>query len=128
MRISSQRFEKLVFDVADEILERLPPELRADAGQVVLHVAEWPTPEQLADLDVEAGGALYGLYEGVPLVERHADSVRLAPDRITLFQGPLQSLARTETELRAQVQRTLVHELAHYFGRTDEELMQRGLY
>lgn len=126
MRISQKRFEELVFAAANEILERLPSELRADAEQVILDVAEWPTQEQLAH--VEPGLMLYGLYEGVPLVERHADSVLLAPDRITLFQGPLQAGARTETELKAQLQHTLIHELAHHFGRTDEELLERGLY
>lgn len=128
MRISPQRFEKLVSAVADEILAHLPPNLRADAEQVILNLEEWPRPEQLAALELDAGGTLYGLYEGVPLVERRADSVMLVPDRITLFQGPIQSSARTETELKAQVRRTLIHELAHYFGRTDEELMERGLY
>ncbi|MBI3763958.1 MAG: metallopeptidase family protein [Chloroflexi bacterium] len=126
MRITQKRFEELAFAAAAEILERLPPELRFDAEQVILDVAEWPTPEQLAG--VEPDLTLYGLFQGVPLVERHADSILLAPDRITLFQGPLQAGARTETELKAQVNHTLIHELAHYFGRTDEELMERGLY
>ena len=128
MRISPQRFEKIVFAVADEILAGLSSELRADAEQVILNLEEWPRAEQMAALHLDAGGTLYGLYEGVPLVERRADSVMLSPDRITLFQGPIQSSARTETELKAQVRRTLIHELAHYFGRTDEELMERGLY
>jgi len=69
---------------------------------------------------------LLGLYEGVPLVDRHADSLLVVPDRITLFRRPLQSLARTEVELRQRVRRTLIHELAHFFGRDEDELAARG--
>jgi predicted Zn-dependent protease with MMP-like domain len=128
MRLSAERFEQIAFAIAEEILRELPPELRADAEQVILQIEAGPSPEQQAALDLEPGSTLYGLYEGVPLVERHADSVLLVPDRITLFQGPLQAAARTETELRLQVRRTLIHELAHFFGRTDEELLARGRY
>ena len=128
MRLSAERFEKIVFALAEEILRELPPDLRADAESVILLIEEQPTPEQRRAFDLEAGSTLYGLYEGVPLVNRHVDSVLLYPDRITLFQGPLQAAARTEAELRAQVRRTLIHELAHFFGRTDEELLERGKY
>ena len=128
MRLSRDRFEQLAFAAADEILARLAPELRAEAEQVILEIEEWPTPEQIESFDLKPGQTLYGLYHGVPLVERHADSVLLAPDRITLFHGPLQAAARTEIELRAQIRRTLIHELAHHFGRTDDELIERGAY
>ena len=50
----------------------------------------------------------------------------LHPDRITLFRLPLQSLARTEAELRRQVRKTLIHELGHFFGYDEEELRARG--
>jgi predicted Zn-dependent protease with MMP-like domain len=95
---------------------------------VILEIADAPTPEQLRALEAEPGSSLYGLYEGVPLVERHVDGVLFQPDRITLFQGPLQAGSRTEAELKLQVTRTLIHELAHFFGRTDEELLARGRY
>ena len=128
MRLSPERFEQIAFAIADEILAELAPELRADAEQVILQIQDHPSPEQRAALDLGPGGVLYGLYQGVPLVERHADTVLLFPDRITLFQGALQAGARTEAELRRRVRRTLIHELAHFFGRTDEELLARGKY
>ena len=118
MRISSERFEQLVFETAAEILARLPPDLRALAETVVLEVEEAPAPGE--------GRDLLGLYEGVPLVERHADSVLLEPDRITLFQRPHESMARTEVELRRQIRRTLIHELGHFFGFDEDELERRG--
>ena len=122
MRISPERFEQMVLDVADEVMAKLPPDLRAEAETVVLDIKDWATPEQ-AD---GPPGWLLGLYEGVPLVERHVDWALLQPDRITLFQGPLQRLARTEVELRRQVRRTLVHELGHFFGFGEDELEKRG--
>jgi predicted Zn-dependent protease with MMP-like domain len=128
MRIEPERFEKLVFDAADEVLEQLPPHLRRDAEQVILEIEQWPTDEQMQPIDGLPGGTLLGLYQGIPLVQRHANTILLVPDRITLFQGPLQAGARTESELKRQVLRTLIHELAHFFGRTDEELIERDRY
>jgi predicted Zn-dependent protease with MMP-like domain len=121
MRVMPERFEQLVFEEAEALLARLPPDLRAEAETVILQVED--------EADAEPGGErrmLLGLYEGVPLVERHADSVLLQPDRITLYRLALQSLARTEVELRRQVRRTLIHELAHFFGRDEDELRARG--
>lgn len=118
MRLSLERFEELTFEIADEILAALPPDLRAEAETVMLEVEESPAPGQ--------GRNLLGLYEGVPLVERHADAVLLEPDRITLFQQPHQAMARTEVELRRQIRRTLIHELGHFFGFDEGELKRRG--
>lgn len=115
MRLAPQRFEELAVTVAADLLDGLPPELRAEAATVTLAIAaEAPDPDLLA------------CYEGVPLVERSADSVLWEPDRITLFQQPLQNMARTELELRLQLRRTLIHELAHFFGFSEDELEQRG--
>ncbi|HLE29219.1 MAG TPA: metallopeptidase family protein [Anaerolineales bacterium] len=121
MRLSRERFEELTFEIAEAVLDELPPDLRAEAETVVLEIADQATPEQ-----TQGRGALLGLYEGVPLVERHADSTLLQPDRITLFREPLQALARTEVELRRQIRKTLIHELGHFFGFDEDELHARG--
>ncbi len=104
------------------MLAQLPPDLRAEAETVVLMVEDRSARDERA----APGLMTLGLYEGVPLVERHADSTVLAPDRITLFRLPLQSLARTEVELRRQMRRTLIHELGHFFGFDEDELRARG--
>jgi predicted Zn-dependent protease with MMP-like domain len=122
MHTTPARFEQLAFDEADAILAQLPPALRADAETVLLVIEDQAGPAH----DPGPGHLLLGLYEGVPLVERHADSARLFPDRITLYRLPLQSLARTEVELRQRLRRTLIHELAHFFGRDEAELAARG--
>ncbi len=121
MQLAAQRFEQLVLDIADEVVGRLPPELRTEAETVMLDVADWPSEAQDPD-----GDGLLGLYEGVPLVERGPDDVLLAPDRITLFRGPLLELCADEAELRREIRVTLVHELGHFFGYDEDELERRG--
>ena len=122
MRLTHDRFEQLAFDIAAEILEKLPPDLRAEAETVLLEIAETPTHEQAT----RDGLMLLGLYEGLPLIARHANTTLLQPDRITLFQNALQAMARTEVELRAQIRKTLIHELGHFFGFDEDELEARG--
>ena len=121
MRISPERFEALAFEEAEAVLAQLTAELRAEAETVLLLVEDQSDRDQ-----PQARLVTLGLYEGVPLVERHADSVLLSPDRITLFRLPLQSLARTEVELRRQMRKRLIHELGHFFGFDEEELRTRG--
>src|SRR5262245_14217861 len=122
MRLTRDRFEQLAFDMATEILDKLPPDLRAEAETVLLEIADAPSREQAP----HDGRMLLGLYEGVPLIARHANTTLLQPDRITLFQNALQAMARTEIELRAQVRKTLIHELGHFFGFDEAELEERG--
>ena len=121
MHISPERFEALAFEEAQVVLAELPDELRAEAETVLLLTAD-----RSARDTARAGWMTLGLYEGVPLVERHADSVLLTPDRITLFRLPLQSLAQTEGQLRQRMRKTLIHELGHFFGFDEEELRARG--
>lgn len=121
MRISPERFEALAFEEAEAVLAELPADLRAEAETVLLLVEDRSARDQ-----PHAARMTLGLYEGVPLVERHADSVLFTPDRITLFRLPLQSLARTEAELRRQMRKTLIHELGHFFGFNEDELRTRG--
>jgi predicted Zn-dependent protease with MMP-like domain len=121
MRLSSEQFEALAFEEAQAVLAELPPDLRAEAETVLLAVED----RRLAD-QRQPGLMTLGLYEGVPLVERHADTVLFTPDRVTLYRLPLQSLARSEAELRRQVRKTLIHELGHFFGFDEEELRRRG--
>jgi len=122
MRTSRERFEELAFEIAAAVLAELPPDLRAEAETVILEIEDRADPEQLPG----EGRTLLGLYQGVPLVERLADSMLLQPDRITLFREPLQALARTEVELRRQIRKTLIHELGHFFGFDEDELKRRG--
>ena len=121
MHISAEQFEAVAFEEAQAVLAELPPDLRAEAETVLLAVED----RRLADQG-QPGLMTLGLYEGVPLVERHADSVLFTPDRVTLYRLPLQSLARSEAELRSRVRKTIIHELGHFFGFDEDELHRRG--
>jgi predicted Zn-dependent protease with MMP-like domain len=120
--MATERFEALAFEEAEAVLAELPADLRAEAETVILDVVD----RSARDGPANPGVMTLGLYEGVPLVQRHADTVLLHPDRITLFRMPLLSMARTEGELRRQVRKTLIHELGHFFGYDEDELRARG--
>lgn len=124
MNIAKKKFEEMVFDIAAQIVDSLPPDLRADAVNVTLNVADKPSPDQL-DEDDEPDDIL-GLYEGVPLVERNPDDVLLEPDRITLFRLALLDICEDETELCEEIRATIIHELGHYFGFDEDDLEKRG--
>jgi predicted Zn-dependent protease with MMP-like domain len=121
VEITPDEFDELVADALDEI----PSELADELENVVVMVEEWPTAAQLDA--VGGAGMLFGLYEGVPATARGPMSYSgVAPDRITIFRGPLTRAARTQHELAAQVRVTVLHEVGHCFGMTDERLRELG--
>lgn len=69
----------------------------------------------------EAG--LLGLYEGRPQTERSVGEPYSTPDRITIYQGPHERAARNLAELRRLVEETIWHEVAHYFGLNEREVL-----
>ncbi len=105
-----ERFDELVAAALDEV----PDELWARMDNVVVQVAEHPP---------EAG--VLGLYEGVPLTER-ADYHGALPDRIRIFRRPLLAMCADEADVVEQVRITVVHEVAHHFGISDERLHELG--
>ncbi|MDO8736165.1 MAG: metallopeptidase family protein [Thermoleophilia bacterium] len=116
--MDSRRFEQLV----DEALEGLPPEFAERLDNIALIVADVATPEQLAKVSVRNPNNLLGLYEGVPLTDRPRAYAGALPDRISIFRLPIQSMSRTDDEIKAQVLKTVMHELGHYFGMSEEQL------
>jgi predicted Zn-dependent protease with MMP-like domain len=123
VEVSRDEFERMVGDALDEI----PDALAGEMENVAVMVEDWPTPAQLAAAEVRRGGTLLGLYEGVPLTVRGPLSYSgVAPDRITIFQGPLSRRARDVDALAAQVRVTVLHEVGHYFGMDDERLRELG--
>lgn len=110
--LSAEEFEAAVEDG----LELVPEEFLALLENVAIMVEDEPPAE-----DPE----LLGVYEGVPITERDSWGLEL-PDRITIFQGPLQRMCDSEDELREEIAITVVHELAHHFGIDDDRLEQLG--
>ena len=119
MDVDTERFEQLVADALDSI----PEELGRVMENVAVFVEDWPTQEQLAG----RSGTLLGLYEGVDLTRRSPLSyVGAMPDRITIFRGPISRIARSEEQLVDMVTETVIHEIAHHFGISDERLRELG--
>lgn len=123
MLLTRRAFETLVVEALDE----LPEEFLAALDNIDVVIEMEPSPEQLHDAGVSEG-TLLGLYEGVPLTERTSDYGLVAPDKITIFQGPISREARTESEIRQMVRETVMHELAHHFGISDERLREIDRY
>lgn len=86
-----------------------------------------PNTHHRRDAGLQPDETLFGLYEGVPLTERDSSYGMVLPDTITIFQEPLEQAFRDETELVVEVRLTVLHELAHHFGMSDEELHRLGL-
>ena len=101
-------------------IDDLPDEFRRGLENVDVVVQDYPNGRQLAR--VGRGMTLLGLYEGVPQAKRTQGYGMVLPDRILIFQKPIQKMCRSETEVEAEVGRVVRHEIAHHFGLDEEEL------
>ena len=108
--------------LVNEALTTIPTRFRDAMQNIAIVVEDEPTAEQLTDVGVEPPDTLLGLYEGTPLTERQwADGNRL-PDKVTLFQGPIEDSSADENDLVVAIGETLIHEIGHYFGLSEEEI------
>jgi predicted Zn-dependent protease with MMP-like domain len=105
-----------------EALASLPVRFRKAMSNIAIIVEEEPSPELLREMDVEPPDTLFGLYQGTPLTERGWQYGNTLPDRILLFQGPHEREAEDEDDLIASIAETLIHEIGHYFGLSEEEI------
>jgi predicted Zn-dependent protease with MMP-like domain len=112
-------FEELVADALDS----LPEEIAHAMENVEVVVEDEPSREQLAGLP--RGYTLFGLYHGIPLTKRYGYGNTM-PDKISIYRGPIIRVARTREAIREQVRRTVIHEVAHHFGISDERLHELG--
>lgn len=102
-------------ELVEEALEGLPPEISELLDNVAIMVEDWPEDDYL-----------YGLYEGVPLTERGSGYHGALPDRISIFQGPLEQDFADPEKLKAQVRVTVMHEIAHHFGFDEDRIKELG--
>lgn len=108
--------------LVEQAVEMLPEEFKKKLDNVAIVVEDWPTEEQLRNLRVR--GTLFGLYEGVPQTKRGAHYSAL-PDKITIFQGPIERFAADEAAIIRQIQSTVEHEIGHHFGLSEGEARRR---
>lgn len=111
-------FERLVH----EAVLLIPPRFRREMKNLALVVEAEPSPALLEEMEIEPPDSLYGLYQGTPLTERTWDFGNALPDRITIFQQPIEEDCEDEDEIRAVIGETLIHEVGHYFGLSEEEI------
>jgi predicted Zn-dependent protease with MMP-like domain len=111
-------FERLVADA----LATIPRHFRAAMSNLAIVVEDEPAPELLEDMEIEPPDTLLGLYQGTPLTGRSWDYGNALPDRILLFQGPLERESDDEEDLVVAIGETLIHEIGHYFGLSEEEI------
>ena len=112
VRCSPWRFNQLV----GQACASLPARYRALLQNIAITIEDRPPR------DVESQGGALGFYEGVPLGDRGTSYTFAMPDKITIFRAPLLAECSSLAELRAEIRLTVIHEIGHHFGMTDDEL------
>lgn len=115
--MSNEEFEKLV----GEALDSLPEEFAKRLENVSITIADAPTPYQLRKMKLPPWALLFGLYEGIPQTRR-GNYTAVLPDKITIFKNSILRVSSTPEDVRAQVRATVIHEIGHHFGLSDEDL------
>lgn len=117
-------FEHMVAEAANE----LPAAFGDEIANLEFSVEEWARPDDFARTRTPANAMILGVYRGVPLTKRGAYYNMTLPDSIVVFRQPLQRIARDEADLRARVAHVVRHEVAHYFGISDDRLREIEAY
>lgn len=118
--MNKERFEWLVA----RAIEALPDEFLSRLENIDVVVEDYPTKSQLASVGLRRDQTLLGLYEGVPLTKRSSHYGLVPPDKITIFQKPIEAKCRNNARVTDEIQRVVKHEIAHHFGIGDARLEQ----
>jgi predicted Zn-dependent protease with MMP-like domain len=125
MQLTFEEFEKLVVNALDS----LPPAILAHLDNVDVVIEDWPAREDFEEHGLDENGTMLGLYEGVPHIDRSSGYGLVLPDKITIFSGPVLNEANdTDGDVERVVRETVIHEIAHHFGITDERLLEIDRY
>jgi len=121
-RLSEEEFAQVV----EQAIARVPEEIREALGNMVITIQDRPSPELLEDLGFAPDEDLFGVYSGIPLSERSLIEPPLYPDIIYIFREPLEAWCRSRRELVEEIEITVVHEIAHYLGFSEQQLQDLG--
>jgi predicted Zn-dependent protease with MMP-like domain len=116
--VTRQRFQQLV----EEALLEIPPRFRDEMRNVDVVVEDEPPADVLEEMEIEPPDTLFGLYQGTPLPERGWGYGNALPDRISIYQFPIEDACEDDEEIRDCVAETVIHEFGHYFGMSEEEI------
>ena len=110
--------------MADAAVDALPPPFRAAAADVVLRIEDWPPEHLLVEMGIDDPLDLTGLYDGIPMPEKSVSDPAPFPDTVWLFREPILSewRDRGDVALDRLVAHVAVHEFAHHFGWSDDDI------
>jgi len=120
MKLTREEFEDLVVSA----LKKLPRFFRKKMENVDVVVEDRASLEVLKEMGLRSPYELLGLYQGVPLSRRGFYYGNVLPDKITLFQLPIEAICNTRAEVESKVREVVIHEVGHYFGLDDERLRE----
>ena len=116
--MTRQHFETLVL----QALDLIPDKFRDETHNVAVVIETAPDSETLSELEIQRPDTLLGLYQGVPLPERDWTYGNTLPDRITLFQEPIEAASANDEDVIITIGETIIHEFGHYFGLSEDEI------
>lgn len=108
--------------LVEEALREIPRRFRKAMRNVAVVVEDAPAQQILDEMEIEEGDTLFGLYQGTPLPQRSWDYGNNLPDRISIYQRPIEESCEDEEEIRDCIAETVIHEFGHYFGLSEEEI------
>lgn len=120
MKLTRREFEEAVVGA----LKRLPKFIKEKMENVDVVVENRASPDLLSEMGLQSPFELLGLYQGVPLDRRGFYYGNVLPDKITLFQIPIESICKTKEEIEEKVREVVIHEVGHYFGLNDKRLRE----
>ena len=120
MKLTRREFEELTISA----LKRLPHYFRKKLENVDVVIEDRASQELVSEMELQSPYQLLGLYQGVPLQRRGFYYGNVLPDKITLFQIPIESICKTKEEVEEKVREVVIHEVGHYFGLDDRKLRE----
>jgi predicted Zn-dependent protease with MMP-like domain len=118
--MTPHRFRQLV----SEAIDTIPLRFRRELQNIAIVVEDRPSLALLEEMEIEPPDTLFGLYQGTPLTDRSWGHGNVLPDRIAIFQEPIEEVSETEEDVVTEIGETLIHEVGHYFGLSEEELRE----
>jgi predicted Zn-dependent protease with MMP-like domain len=121
-RIGKAEFAELV----ELALAELPPQFGQFLEEVPIEIVDRPSPRQRQSINLGDNELLLGLYQGRPRTRRSVEDTGAMPDVIYIFQESIQAVSRDRESLMGQVRKTVLHEIGHHFGMSEEDLEKLG--
>lgn len=115
-----------VGEIVDQTLNELPSEFAKQLDNVGVVVESWPTPSEFASIQAHPSSSLlFGLFRGIPKTIRSHNYSAL-PDKITIYAGPILMVSKDLADAKERIKNTVLHEIGHHFGLTDDQMRKRG--